>query len=70
MSKYVVFVLVGVGGWGGGGLFSIPLVFALFWGVQTVVWLPLLGIFNMHIYVNACNSTRSWRLYEHIRDQQ
>ena len=24
----------------------------------------------MHIYVNACNSTRSWRLYEHIRDQQ
>ena len=31
--------------------------------VQTIAWLPMLGIFNMFTDVNACNS--AWQWYEH-----
>ena len=33
-------------------------VCAVFSCVQTVVWLPVLGIFNVHTYIDACDCTR------------
>ena len=31
---------------------------AVFSCVQTMVWLPMFGIFNVRIYINACEYTR------------
>ena len=39
------------------------LVRAVFWCVQTMVWLPVLGLFNVHTDANACDSVRG--LNEH-----
>ena len=36
------------------------LVSAVFSCVQTMVWLPMLRIFNMHTDVDACSFTRGW----------
>ena len=40
-------------------------VHAVFLCVQTMVWLPVLGIFNMHTDVDACRCMCTWELYEH-----
>ena len=38
---------------------------AVFSCVQTLLWLPVLGIFNMHTAVDACDCT--WGLYRHCK---